>query len=138
MAINNVHQKKSSGLVSFLFIYFSRSWLLVLRLTYTFTAEARQEKENAKRIAAERAEQRVKKKAVAQQKVTKRKQAETGGKKRKKRKFTVLPCTVVLTVGSNYQNSIVPLFKTRALLLDVILWYISSGKNSDTDVKPFI
>lgn len=110
----------------------------MLRLTYTFTAEARREKENAKRIAAERAEQRVKKKAVAQQKVTKRKQAETGGKKRKKRKFTVLPCTVVLTVGSNYQNSIVPLFKTWALLLDVILWYISSGKNSDTDVKPFI
>lgn len=108
------------------------------RLTYTFTAEARREKENAKRIAAERAEQRVKKKAIAQRKATERKQAQTGGKKRRKRKFTVLPCTVVLTVGSNYQNSIVPLFKTWTLLLDVILRYVSSEKNSGTNVKPFI
>ena len=73
----------------FLVIYFSCGWLP----TYTPTDEERQEKENAKRMAAERAEQRAKKKAIAQRKAVERKQAEARGKNRKSGKSTVLPCT---------------------------------------------
>lgn len=44
-------------------------------LTYIFTAEATQNKENAKREAAKRADQRKKKKAIMQQKAAQREQA---------------------------------------------------------------
>ena len=69
MAVSDALQKKSSGLVS------SFVPSLHMRLTYTSIAEARQERENAKRAAAERAEQRRVKQATVQQKAAQRKQA---------------------------------------------------------------
>jgi hypothetical protein len=56
----------------------------LLYLTYTFTAEARREKENARFVAAERAEQRKKKKANLQQKAAQREWAGNNNKRTRK------------------------------------------------------
>ena len=91
-------------------------------LTYTSTAEAHQEKEKAKRKAAERAEQRKKKKAILEQKAAERELA--GSKNMRMGKSIVFrfdsALYMVLTVGYNYQNKLASLFKNKTSLLAAI------------------
>jgi len=82
-------------------------WLPQLpHLMLISAAEATQDKENVKQEAAERAEQRQKKKAIMQQKAAQREQA--GSKNGRKGRFLMSgfrsALHMVLTIGSNYQN----------------------------------